>query len=91
MFTVRPAELALVAETRADLKSGRARDARAAAGIRPSEVARACGVSRQAVSQWECGASSPSGDHALAYGRILRRITLRVGGAPATVGDTLPA
>lgn len=69
---MRPSELTLIAQTRADLVSGRARDAREAAGVRQSEVAAALGVSRPAVSQWESGKSAPDTAHALAYGRLLR-------------------
>ena len=71
---MRPADLALIAATRADLKSGAARTARSAAGIRQAEIARALGVSRQAVSHWETGRSVPSAEHALAYGKLLRQL-----------------
>ena len=69
---MRPSDLALIAQMRADLASGRAREAREAAGVRQSEVAAALGVSRPAVSQWESGKSAPDTAHALAYGRLLR-------------------
>lgn len=69
---MRPADLTLIAQTRADLRSGRARDARTAAAVRQSEVAEALGVTRTAVSHWEAGRSTPDAAHALAYGRLLR-------------------
>lgn len=71
---MRPADLALISATRADLKSGRATIARTAAGIRQFEVAGALGVTRAAVSHWEAGRSVPSAEHALAYGRLLRQL-----------------
>lgn len=69
---MRPSDLALIAQTRADLRSGRAREARAVAGVRQSEVAEALSVTRTAVSHWEAGRSTPDSGHALAYGRLLR-------------------
>lgn len=69
---MRPSDLALIAQTRADLRSGCAREARAAAGVRQSEVAETLGVTRTAVSHWEAGRSTPDSAHALAYGRLLR-------------------
>jgi DNA-binding XRE family transcriptional regulator len=74
---MRPADLALIAQTRTDLASGRARAAREAAGVRQSEVAAAIGVSRPAVSQWESGKSAPGTAHALAYGRLFRDLARR--------------
>lgn len=70
--SVRRVDLALIAQTRADLASGAAREARTAAGIRQSEMAAAIGVARSTVSQWESGLRAPDGDHALAYGRLIR-------------------
>jgi DNA-binding XRE family transcriptional regulator len=71
---MRSADLALVAATRADLASGRARQSRADAGVRQADVAETLGVTRQAVSKWEAGLCSPSAPHALAYGRLLRQL-----------------
>lgn len=70
-------DLALIALVRADLKSGRAREAREAAGIHQAEVAKMLGVSRVAVSAWESGKCSPRTDRALAYGRLLRDLAKR--------------
>ena len=61
---------------RADLKSGKARQARIDAGVSGAEVARELqrrghGVSPQAVFYWETGRSRPTVEHALAYGRVL--------------------
>jgi DNA-binding XRE family transcriptional regulator len=69
---VRPSDLALIAQVRGDLASGRARETRDAAGLTQSEAAAALGVSRQALSKWERGSSVPDTAHALAYGRLLR-------------------
>jgi len=71
---VRPAELALIASSRADMMSGKARAARESAGLSPAEVASALGVSRQTVGLWESGKRKPTADHALAYGRLLARL-----------------
>lgn len=71
---MRPADLALIAQTRADLKSGRAREA---AGIHQGEVAAVVGVSRVAISQWEAGVTAPTTAHTLAYGRLLRDLARR--------------
>lgn len=38
-------------------------------------MARAVGVTRQAVSSWETGAAVPTLEHALGYGKVLRQIT----------------
>jgi transcriptional regulator with XRE-family HTH domain len=64
-------DLARIAQVRADLAAGRAREARIAAGIKVGEVARELGVTPQAVSQWEFGRRVPGAAHALAYGRLL--------------------
>ena len=40
--------------------SARYRLARTAAGLKQDELARACGVSRQAVGEWEAGNTEPS-------------------------------
>jgi DNA-binding XRE family transcriptional regulator len=74
---VRPADLALIAQTRADLSSGRAREARRLAGLHQHEIAEALGVSRQAVTGWEAGKRAPSSAHALAYGKLLRQLARR--------------
>jgi DNA-binding XRE family transcriptional regulator len=71
---MRPADLAMIAQTRADLASGNARLAREAAKITQGEAASALGVSRSGVSHWESGRSVPSAEHALAYGRLLRQL-----------------
>jgi DNA-binding transcriptional regulator YiaG len=74
---VRPSERQLVeiARIRDDLASGRAREQRRAAGVSLAEVARVLKVSRQAVGYWETGHARPGGENALAYGRLLARLT----------------
>jgi DNA-binding XRE family transcriptional regulator len=71
---MRAADVVLVARIRADLRSGRARDARRATHAGQREFAMALGVSRTAISHWEGGRSVPSPEHALAYGRLLDRL-----------------
>ena len=71
---VTPRQLADVARIRADLASGRARQARKAAGVRQSEMAIALGVSQGAVSLWESGQRVPRAEATLAYGRLLGRL-----------------
>jgi DNA-binding XRE family transcriptional regulator len=71
---MRAADVVLVAQIRADLRSGRAREGREAARAGQREIAQALGVSRAAVSHWEAGRSVPSAEHALAYGRLLSRL-----------------
>jgi DNA-binding transcriptional regulator YiaG len=74
MDRMRAAELVLISQTRADLASGAARQAREAVRISQREAAEALGVTQSAVSHWETGRSVPSGDLALAYGRLLRQL-----------------
>lgn len=71
---MRAADVALIAQTHADLTSGRARSVRLAAKIGQREIALALGVTRAAVSHWESGRSVPSAEHALAYGKLLRSL-----------------
>jgi transcriptional regulator with XRE-family HTH domain len=63
-----------IAQARADLASGAARDTRRAARLSQAEVAAELGVARSAVGHWESGRSIPSAEHALAYGRLLRQL-----------------
>jgi DNA-binding transcriptional regulator YiaG len=72
---MRPADLVLVAQVRADLASGAARLAREAVMVTQVELASALGVHQSAVSHWESGRSVPFAEHALAYGRLLARLT----------------
>lgn len=74
---MRPADLALIARTRADLASGAARAAREAAKVSRAEIAEAAGVSRQAVFAWETGQSVPSARNALAYAKALAAVGRR--------------
>lgn len=73
---MRPSDLAAATRTRADLKSGAARQVRIATGVSGAEVARelqrrGCPVTAQAVFYWETGVNTPTVEHALAYGRVL--------------------
>ena len=74
---MRQSELVAAAAIRAELLSGDARRARVASGVSAAEVARIVGVSRATVSDWEAGRKSPTGGHALAYGRLLAALTRR--------------
>ena len=76
-YRMRAADLALIARTRGDLATGRARQLRVDAGVSLAEVAAVLKVSRQAAGQWETGRTRPSAVHALAYGRLLARLTDR--------------
>lgn len=68
---MRQSDLTAVARIRAELRSGDARRARESAGVSAAEVARIIRVSRATVSDWEAGRKSPTGEHALAYGKLL--------------------
>ena len=74
---MRQSELVAAAAIRAELLSGDARRARVAAGVSAAEVARIVRVSRATVSDWESGRKSPTGEHALAYGRLLAALAQR--------------
>jgi DNA-binding XRE family transcriptional regulator len=74
---VRPSDLALIAQTQADLASGKARADRKAARVNQADIASALGVSRQAVTGWEAGTRTPSSANALAYGKLLRSLARR--------------
>lgn len=52
---------------------------REAAGVSLADIARACGVSKQAVAQWESGYCEPRGANLLAYSDAIR--VLREAGA----------
>jgi transcriptional regulator with XRE-family HTH domain len=67
--------LDVLIEVRAAIKSGRAARVRELAGLSQSEVAELVGVTPAAISRWEAGDRRPTGDRAVAYGRVLRQIT----------------
>jgi len=72
---VRPADLDLAIQTIHALKTGQARQQRQATGASQANIAEVLKVSRQAVSQWESGIRQPSAKHAVAYARLIRRLT----------------
>lgn len=74
---MRRSDITAAARIRQELRSGDARQARQAAGVSGAELAAVVGVTRQAVSSWETGASAPSVPHALAYGRVLAALAER--------------
>jgi len=71
---MRRADLNLIAEARDRASSGLGAQLRRRAKLSQVEVAKVAGVSRAAVAAWEAGRSMPKGEHALAYGRLLREI-----------------
>lgn len=71
---MKQSDLLALAEMRGACKSGAARAAREAAELTQHEVAAACGVSAQAVSQWETGQRKARGGPALEYARLLQRL-----------------
>ena len=54
------------------------RQIRERAGLSQSDVARALGVTREAVAYWELGKRIPRPDRALAYGALLERLAAEV-------------
>lgn len=71
---MRAVDVILIAQIRADLASGHARESRESARTGQREIASALNVTRAAVSHWETGRSVPSAEHALAYARLLRSL-----------------
>jgi transcriptional regulator with XRE-family HTH domain len=73
-------DLVLIARVRDDLRTGRARQEREAAGLKVAEIAERAGVTPAAVRLWErCGPDGkplrvPDAAHALAYGRALEAV-----------------
>lgn len=72
-----PDELLVLARVRALCASGTARSIRLAAGLHQTEVAGAVAVSAAAVSRWEAGLRTPTGDAAVRYGRLLEELLRR--------------
>lgn len=68
-------EAALLAWVRRIAKSGVARATRIEAGLSLAETGRAVGVSGAAVCRWERGERSPSGEPAIRYGELMRRLS----------------
>lgn len=74
---MRQSDLTAAAAIRAALRSGESRRGRKAAGVNAAEIARALGVSRTTVGDWEAGRRVPTTAHALAYGHLLRELARR--------------
>jgi len=74
---VRPSDLAAAAKTRVALRAGSARLTRIQSGVSAAEIARAVGVSRTTVGDWEAGRKVPTAEHALAYGKALAALERR--------------
>ena len=82
---MRKSELAEATRVRADLASGKARQARIDAGVSGAEMARelqrrGCPVTAQALFYWETAGprrNVPTVKHALAYGKLLAELAQR--------------
>lgn len=64
-------EVFALAQMRADVLSGRARELRELAHLTQAEVARAVRVTQSAVAQWEAGRRLPRGKPAARYADFL--------------------
>jgi transcriptional regulator with XRE-family HTH domain len=73
-----PQELSLLIEGRAAVTSGRGTRIRETAGLSQSELARLVGVTPAAISRWEAGERTPSGESAVSYAKALRRLAQEV-------------
>lgn len=58
----------------------RRREIRKRAGASLDRVARACGVTKQAVSNWETGRRAPAREHVRRYAAVLSQLDAAVGG-----------
>jgi DNA-binding transcriptional regulator YiaG len=67
-------DILAVAQLRADLRSGRAREIRERAHLSLAEVARALGTDPSAVWGWESGRRSPRGPNAAKYASLLWKL-----------------
>ncbi|MGN7799057.1 helix-turn-helix domain-containing protein [Leifsonia sp. 22587] len=71
---MRDSELAMIAEVRQAILSGRAREIRESLRMSVADVASTVGVSGNTVRRWELGEVSPRGEHALNYAKALRAL-----------------
>ncbi|WJD99734.1 helix-turn-helix transcriptional regulator [Streptomyces antimycoticus] len=81
MIDVTKKHVLRLAQVRAALVSGEARQLRVAAHLSVSEVASECGVDQSTIWRWENGVRTPRGKTALIYGEIIQ--SLRKQAAPA--------
>jgi DNA-binding transcriptional regulator YiaG len=70
-------DLVTLSRLRGLVKSGTARAVRAAAGLSIAEMARAAQVSTRSIQRWERGQTTPHGDAAVRYGRLLDQLMRR--------------
>lgn len=63
-----------LAQLRADMASGRAREVREQALLSQAEAAHAAGVPQSRLADWESGRRKPRGEVAVAYAALLRRL-----------------
>ena len=69
--TIKPED---IAEIRRMVADGEVGPIRVAARLHKTEIARSLGVSHSALCRWEKGSRMPSGDVAVAYLRLLKRL-----------------
>jgi DNA-binding transcriptional regulator YiaG len=67
-------DLLELAAVRRLCRDGAAQALRTTNGLSLAEVADTLGVCKASVSRWERGLQAPSGDHARAYGHLLRAL-----------------
>ena len=72
---MRPSDLATAVTFRAMLRDGHVARKLGEAGISAAEIARQLGVSRASVADWNTGRKRPSDANAVAYSRLLARLT----------------
>lgn len=67
-------ETLTVAQVRAWLRSGRAREIRKQAGLSQADVAAAVDTDNAQISRWECGKGSPRRDSALKLAALYEKL-----------------
>jgi len=68
-------ELLLLGQLRQDIKAGRAREARVAAGFSQAELGEVVGVHQCTIHGWETGRRRPHGEAGVRYARLLDKLT----------------
>lgn len=72
---MRQGDLILIATAARKLNDGSARKIRESAGLSQAQVGAACNVTAAAVSRWELRERLPRTKAAIAYARLLERLT----------------
>ena len=78
---LRDAKLVQVMEARQFAASGAGRMIRQTARLSLAQVAKALDVNASTVFRWEAGDQVPNGERAIAYHKLMRRLSV-AGGAP---------